>query len=310
MLSIEQAIAAFSAPLPLVVAYSGGADSTALLWHCARSWPGQISAVHVHHGLQAAADGFQQHCENFCAHLGVGLTVLRANAQAQNGQSPEDAARIARYAAFASLGVASIALAHHADDQIETFLLALSRGAGLPGLSAMPAELERNGVLYLRPFLLVSAQDIRDDLLANGISFINDPSNHNLQFTRNRIRAQLLPPLKAAFPQFGQTLSRSLGHIAQAQVLLNEIAETDLAGVCAQSQGPSIKALQALCQARQANVLRYWLRQRHQTTPSEAQLAELQQQIVHCTTRGHSIHLKVGGGFVQREAGTLTWYNP
>lgn len=310
MRSIEQAIAAFLPPLPLVVAYSGGADSTALLWHCARKWPGQISAVHVHHGLQQAADGFQQHCEGFCTRLGVPLNTVRVNAQAQSGQSPEDAARNARYTAFASLGVPVIALAHHADDQIETFLLALSRGAGLPGLSAMPAALQRNGVLYVRPLLQVRAQDIRGWLLANGIGFINDPSNQNLQFTRNRIRAQLLPPLHATFPQLDQTLGRSLGHIAQAQVLLNEIAEADLQSVGAAPQGPSIRALQLLGKARQGNVLRYWLRLHHQTTPSEAQLSELLQQIAHCTTRGHQIHLKLGSGYVERQGDILTWYNP
>ena len=310
MCSIEQAIAAFSPSLPLVIAYSGGADSTALLWHCARKWPGQISAVHVHHGLQEAADGFQRHCENYCTRLGIGLTVLPVNAQAQNGQSPEDAARIARYAAFASLGAPFIALAHHADDQIETFLLALSRGAGLPGLSAMPAARQRQGVLYLRPLLQVGAQDIRDWLHANGIGFVNDPSNQNLQFTRNRIRAQLLPSLRATFPQLDQTLGRSLAHIAQAQVLLDEIAETDFQTICVPPQGPSIRALQVLSKARQGNVLRYWLRLHHQTTPSEAQLSELLQQIAHCTTRGHQIHLKLGRGYVRREGNTLSWYNP
>lgn len=310
MISVELAVAAFSPVLPLTVAYSGGADSTALLWHCARKWPSHIAAVHVHHGLQAAADGFQTHCADFCKQLNVPLTVVRVDARAQSGQSPEDAARLARYKAFASLGVRSIALAHHADDQLETFLLALSRGAGLRGLSAMPAQLERDGVRYLRPLLQVRGQEIRDGLIADGITFVNDPSNQNLQFTRNRIRAQLLVPLHANFPHIGQTLGRSLGHIAQAQEVLNEVGEADLRAICGLQQNPAIQALQTLTSSRQANVLRYWLRLHHQTTPSAAQLLELQQQIANCTTRGHRIRLKVGTGYVERQQDSLTWYNP
>ena len=310
MISVELAVAAFSPVLPLTVAYSGGADSTALLWHCTRKWSTQVAAVHVHHGLQVAADGFQKHCEDFCERLGVPLTVLRVDARPQSGQSPEDAARVARYAAFASLGVRCIALAHHADDQLETFLLALSRGAGLPGLSGMPAQLERGGVQYLRPLLQVRGQEIRDGLRADGIAFVDDPSNQNLQFTRNRIRAQLLAPLHASFPHIGQTLNRSLQHIAQAQELLDEVARADLQSVCGLQHNPAIRALQALGKSRQANVLRYWLRFQHQTTPSAAQLLELQQQITNCTTRGHHLRLKVGAGYVERQQDSLAWYNP
>ena len=310
MISVELAVAAFSPVLPLTVAYSGGADSTALLWHCTRKWSTQVAAVHVHHGLQVAADGFQKHCEDFCERLGVPLTVLRVDARPQSGQSPEDAARVARYAAFASLGVRCIALAHHADDQLETFLLALSRGAGLPGLSGMPAQLERGGVQYLRPLLQVRGQEIRDGLRADGIAFVDDPSNQNLQFTRNRIRAQLLVPLHANFPHIGQTLNRSLQHIAQAQELLDEVARADLQSVCGLQHNPAIRALQALGKSRQANVLRYWLRFQHQTTPSAAQLLELQQQITNCTTRGHHLRLKVGAGYVERRQDSLAWYNP
>jgi tRNA(Ile)-lysidine synthase len=143
-LTFDAALAVFEPALPAAVAFSAGADSTALLLACAAKWPGQTSAIHVHHGLQAAADSFEIRCRALCERLGVPLAVHRVDARHERGESPEDAARIARYGALAeagaSLGVRSVLLAQHADDQVETLLLALGRGAGLPGLAAMPAR--------------------------------------------------------------------------------------------------------------------------------------------------------------------------
>ena len=139
--SFAAALQDFSPELPLAIALSGGADSTALLVACAEKWPGQVKAWHINHGLQAAAPDFESHCERLCISLQVPLRVARVDASAVSGQSPEDAARVARYKAFDALarmdsaGAApkSVALAQHANDQVETLLLALSRGAGLPG---------------------------------------------------------------------------------------------------------------------------------------------------------------------------------
>ena len=131
--SMDAALRAFAPELPMAVALSGGADSTALLLGCARRWPGQVLAIHVHHGLQAAADGFEQHCVALCSKLGVPLRVLRLDARPAPGQSPEDAARQARYQALTAVAledhalgaIQSIAIAQHADDQAETLLLAM-----------------------------------------------------------------------------------------------------------------------------------------------------------------------------------------
>ena len=303
----------FQPGLPLAVAYSGGADSTALLLACAEKWPGQIHAIHIHHGLQAAADGFEQHCRTFCAQLGVPLQVLRVDARSAPGQSPEDAARSARYAALrqaadsAQPPIRHIALAQHADDQVETLLLALSRGAGLPGLSAMPAQWEREGITYYRPLLEVSGAALREDLRARGIAWIEDPTNADEQYTRNRIRARLLPVLEAAFPQFRDTFARSAAHAAQAQRLLEALAAEDLARV---GKPPQIAALRALARERQGNLLRHWLRSVHGAAASTAQLEELLDQIAACSTRGHGIRIKVGAGHVERQGQVLTWYNP
>ncbi len=303
--TVDDALRVFSPQLPLAVAYSGGADSTALLLACADKWPGQVRALHVHHGLQAAADDFASHCEAVCAQLQVPLRVSRVMAGHAPGESPEDAARNARYEAFRALAheewaqpaIKSIALAQHADDQVETLLLALSRGAGLPGLSAMPASWQRGDLDYHRPLLQVPAPEIRAWLARRGAAFIEDPTNTDERFTRNRIRARLMPALAETFPQFRDTFARSARHAAQAQALLLEVAREDLQRL---GSPPEIRALQLLSSPRQANVLRHWLLDAHQATPSAAQLEQLLVQVAACTTRGHQIHLKVASGHVTR----------
>lgn len=309
--ALEEALDAFSPGLPLAVALSGGADSTALLIACAAKWPGQVVAIHIHHGLQAAADDFERHCVALCASLDVPLAVERVDAGHAPGESPEDAARKARYGAFSAVvhrewprrAIKDIAIAQHADDQVETMLLALSRGAGLPGLAAMPARWCRGGMVYHRPLLEVPGACLRAWLTGRQLSWVEDPTNTDERFTRNRIRARLLPALQAAFPQFRKTFARSARHAAQAQDVLNEVAMQDLALM---GSPPVIKSLQLLSRPRQANVLRHWLRQQ-QATPSAAQLDQLLLQIAACTTRGHRIHLKVGAGQVTRAGAVLDY---
>ena len=314
--SLPDAVAAFEPELPLAVALSGGADSTAWRLACARRWPGEVVAIHVHHGLQAAADDFERHCAALCRDISVPLRVRRVDARHAAGESPEDAARMARYRAIdaavrsddGGILFPAVALAQHADDQVETMLLALSRGAGLPGLAAMPRRRVRHGVVFHRPLLDVSAASIRTWLKAQGVAHVDDPTNADEALTRNRIRARLLPALELAFPQFRETFSRSARHAAQAQQLLDALAAEDLLRVKT-AAGVSIAALQAMDGARQANLLRHWLRLAHGVSASAAQLRELQQQISACTTRGHQIRIKVAGGFVVRSAADLSWYN-
>lgn len=306
-----QALADFNPALPVAVAFSGGADSTALLLACARRWPGQVRAVHIHHGLQSAADAFESHCRTVCAQLGVPLAVRRVDAGPRPGQSPEDAARQARYQALTEAvktewpDVRDVALAQHADDQIETLLMALSRGSGLPGLSSMPTQGQRWGLNWHRPWLRLPGSVLREWLHRQGQSWIEDPSNRDEHFTRNRVRAHVLPALDRALPGFRDTFARSALHVAQAQEVLNDVAAQDLAVV---GVPPRIQAVQQLGRARQALVLRHWLRQHHDTIPSTAQLNELLDQIAACTTRGHRLHLKVGRGHVARNGPHLDWH--
>ena len=309
--SPDEALADFCPGLPFAVALSGGADSTALLIACAERWPGQVRAVHVHHGLQAAADGFEDFCRQLCERLQVPLRVQRVDARALAGQSPEDAARQARYRALAEAvtsewpEVRDVALAQHADDQVETLLIALSRGSGLPGLAGMPACWQRLGLQWHRPWLQLPGAALREWLRARGQVWVDDPTNSDEQFTRNRIRARVLPALDAALPGFRDTFARSMRHIAEAQLLLDELAQQDLQQV---GLPPALAALQCLPAARQALVLRLWLRRTHGTTPSTAQLRELQAQIADCSTGGHRIQLKVGSGMVERAGQHLFWH--
>lgn len=304
------ALASWAVSLPLGIAYSGGADSTALLHAAAARWPGQVHALHVHHGLQSAADDFERHCAATCAALRVPLHIGRIDARHANGDSPEDAARRARYATLAALasaqGLQDVLLAQHADDQVETMLIALGRGAGLDGLAAMPRAMTRQGIRFHRPLLDMPAADLRTWLVADAVPFIEDPSNVDERYTRNRIRRRVLPALAEALPQFRETFARSARNAARASALLTDLAEIDLASA---GMPPAIDALHALSRERRANALRHWLRSEHRAVPSEAQLRQLLDQLEACRTRGHGIRLKVAGGFVERDGARLRWYN-
>ena len=292
---------ALNPSFPVAVAFSGGADSTALLHAAVQAWPQRVQAIHVHHGLQPAAQAFASHCEKLCSDLGVPLHIRAVDARHAAGESPEDAARKARYRALAGAaaeaGAGTVLLAQHADDQVETLLLALSRGAGLPGLAAMPACFERHGMRFERPLLAVPGAALRDWLRQEQLGWIDDPTNADTAYTRNRIRHLLLPALEQAFPQFRETFARSARHAAHAQELLTGLAVQDLASM---EGAPVIRQLQALPRARQANLLRHWLHAAHGAAASAAQLEELLDQVAACTTRGHAIRMRVGTGLVER----------
>ncbi|MBU1359148.1 MAG: tRNA lysidine(34) synthetase TilS [Gammaproteobacteria bacterium] len=292
------------------MAYSGGADSTALLLAAASQWPGKVHALHVHHGLQHAADEFEDHCSAVCAKLGVPLHVAHVDARHGPGESPEDAARRARYETLAALGkthgLQHVALAQHADDQVETMLIALGRGAGLDGLAGMPRQMVRHGIHFHRPLLDVHGTVLRTWIAASGTAYVDDPTNSDHRYTRNRIREQVLPTLMAALPQFRETFARTARNAARASRLMAEIAAEDLARV---GSPPALAALRSMPRERLANVLRHWLKRDHFAMPSEAQLEQLIGQIEACETRGHRIQLKVASGYLQREGDVLRWYN-
>ncbi|MFD2643037.1 tRNA lysidine(34) synthetase TilS [Pseudomonas japonica] len=256
------------------VALSGGLDSCVLL-HLLASLKDRpaLRAVHIHHGLQSVADAWPEHCRRLCDSLGVDLLVRHV--RVEQGASLEQSARTARYEAFAEVLQAGEILltGQHRDDQAETLLLRLLRGAGVRGLAAMPDQRSLGQGRLVRPLLDIS----RDELLAyaheHGLQWVDDPSNAQTQFDRNYVRHQVLPAMIARWPQASRGLARTAAHLAEAGALLEELARDDLAS--AQAPGglswltlPSLDlpSLVRLSPARQRNVLQYWLA-RHTRLP-------------------------------------------
>jgi tRNA(Ile)-lysidine synthase len=268
----------------LVVALSGGADSSALLAAASVLRDTQadlhLRAVHIDHGLQAAAAEFRVACQLQCERLRVPLTVLTVKVEARPGDSLEAAARDARYAALAAdLAPGECLLtAHHARDQAETLLLQAMRGAGLKGLSAMPACREFGPGWHVRPLLDVP----QAVLLEFGAKFApgsaTDPMNADLRFDRNYLRRRIWPMLQERWPGVGNALTRTARHVAEAEQLLEESACADLVRL-RDGEALSVPALRALPPLRRHNAVRLWLSEAGVQPPSTARLAETLRQV-------------------------------
>jgi len=296
--AVREAVATFAAggartgsPLRIAVALSGGRDSIALLDALDALAPElgfALTAVHVHHGLSANADAWAAFCGDQCARRGVPLAVHRVAVERAPGTSPEAAARTARYAALALADVDAIALAHHADDQAETLLLQLLRGAGPHGLAAMPAHYsQRDGPPQLRPFLALPRAAIDAYVAARGLAWVDDESNANTGVKRNFVRHDVAPRLAAAFPGYPATLARAAEHQAEAALLLDDLARLDAQGAIVDAAGnaPALDraeliALAACAPHRARNLLRWFLRRHGLAAPSTARLAAMLGQLV------------------------------
>ena len=219
---------------PLAVAFSGGLDSTVLLHAAARVLgPARVLALHVHHGLQPAADRWVAHCTEQAHGLGVACRALRARGAPGRGDSVEQWARVERYAllmqAARDAQAAALLTAHHADDQLETVLLALARGCGLDGLTGIAARDLRDGVLLLRPLLVLDRAALLQDALERGLAWVEDPSNRDESLPRNAVRARVLPVLRTVLPQLGAQLPDALAALREARETVDAVAACDLA---------------------------------------------------------------------------------
>lgn len=249
----------------LCVGLSGGLDSMVLL-HALASLPEArargLRAIHVHHGLHADADAWAVHCESACASLGVPLSSVRVDVARDGGEGLEAAARHARHAAFAqALGDGEVlVLAHHRDDQAETFLLRALRGSGVDGLGAMRA-LRRFGRGWLwRPLLERDRGELEAHARLHRLRWIDDPANADLRFDRNFLRQRILPLLRERWPQAGAALGTAAALSAEASQLLADEDAAALARVrTADPRVLSRPALLALAPARRARVLRRWI---------------------------------------------------
>lgn len=267
-----------AAAVPVVaVAASGGRDSTALLHATARAARAvglQVVALHVHHGLNPAADHWQQHLQRQCvrwarAGLPVRAVTHRLSGSPVRGESVEAWARRERYRALTAMareaGAQVVLLAHHRRDQAETFLLQALRGAGPAGLAAMPREAIRDGLRWCRPWLDQPAGAIRAYVARHRLSHIDDDSNQDRRFDRNRLRHDVWPALLAAFPHAEATLALAARQAQWANELIDGVAKADLEAVLAPTPGGQgghaidVTAWQALPPPRRVAVLRRWL---------------------------------------------------
>lgn len=275
-------------PPVIVVGFSGGCDSTVLLdalAHVAAKIEFKVAALHVHHGLSPNADDWADFCSSECARRDVPMTVHRARVERAPGESLEAAARDARYAAFAAVDADAIALAHHADDQAETVLLQLLRGAGAAGLAAMPALRRDSHPPLLRPLLGLARSTLLSYARSRNLRWIEDESNADTRLRRNFLRHEIAPRLSAAFPGYPATLARSAAHSAEAAELLDELAMLDGASAIATDVGASLTLDRARLQellrrspARARNLLRWFLRQHRLPPPSTTRLAAMLDQ--------------------------------
>ena len=285
-----RAAVAAGRPLRVAVALSGGRDSMALLDALAglrAELPLAVSALHVHHGLSPNADAWAAFCVAECARRGVALAQRRVRVERAPGQSLEANARAARFDALRLAEADVVALAHHADDQAETLLLQLLRGAGPHGLAAMPAARAGPGPALVRPLLALPRAALEDYARRHGVVWIDDESNADTGLRRNFLRHEIAPRLAAAFPGYPATLVRAAAHNAEAAQLLDELAALDAGdGIAAGDDGAStldralLAALAGRSPPRARNLLRWFLRGHGLPPPSTARLAAMLDQFV------------------------------
>ena len=276
----------------LCIAFSGGIDSTALLALAAplrRSHHCRVRALHVHHGLQEAATQWAQDAATRCRKLRLSLTVRSVQIARTRGDSPEAAARLARYAAFSAELAAGelLLLAQHQDDQLETVLLQLLRGAGPAGLAAMPVLAPCGAGQLVRPLLGVRRAQLEALVHAQGLSWSEDPSNRAEHFDRNYLRHQLLPALLARWPSAAATVSRSAALMAEAQQGLEQAADVLLAQAV-DGEALSVPVLRRFAPAERRQLVRRYLRARQLPLPDQRRLLEITGPVLAARADGHT----------------------
>ncbi len=299
-------------PQPLLLALSGGLDSVALL-HALASvchTPGgrqrwALRALHVHHHLQVSADAAARLCRRECRRLGVPLSIRHLSLGELRGESIEAAARDARYAACAAvLRPGEVLLtAQHDDDQLETVLLQMLRGAGIAGLAGMPALAPFGRGWHARPLLGVARADLERWARAAELRWIDDVSNVDARFDRNYLRLEVLPAVRARWPAAARVVTRSAAHLAEAQELLTQLAQEDMAAVGV-AGALDLAALARLTVPRQRNLLRAWLVAAGLRVPDTARLERVRSELRRARADANPV-VSWAGGSVRRHRGLL-----
>ena len=302
-LSIESALTQYHNPPHIYIGYSGGIDSHVLLHLCASMahLKEKITAVYVHHGLQLEADAWAEHCKKTATGLGVDFKVIRVDAIASQGESPEEVARNARYTALRTLIETDdvLLVAQHREDQLETVLLQLFRGSGLSGLSAMPAFMNFGKGVLLRPLLNTPKIAVEVYAKLHNLSWIEDPSNQSNNFNRNFLRNAIVPLLKQRWPACDKTVARSAGHCSEAQLLLSEQAKKLFLPIFnILDETLTISQLIAYSLTQQRLVIREWFQMLNLKMPSQAFIERIQSDVI--SARPDSDPLLSGKGYCIR----------
>jgi tRNA(Ile)-lysidine synthase len=282
----------------LLLAFSGGLDSTALLHllvECQKTLPFQLQAHHVHHGLSKNADAWADFCADICNKLNVPFALSKVKLNKNSGLGIEATARVARYKALLALDADLIVLAHHQDDQAETLLLQLARGAGVKGLAGMGRVNDK----LLRPLLDVPRSVLEAYAKQQQLAWIEDESNADIQFDRNFMRHEILPKLEKQYPAIKQTISRTAQHMAQADSLLDELAALDVKDCLVSTQQLQLAPLALLSAARVSNALRFWLASNALPAPSSAQLQQMSKQLLQAKSDAN-VKIKLSSSLILR----------
>ncbi len=294
-----------------LLAFSGGLDSTVLLHRLVR-WrqrePAiQLRAIHIHHGLSANADHWVEHCEQICQQWQVPLQVVRVTL-ADERLGIEAHARQARYQAFREALVPGEVLltAQHLDDQCETFLLALKRGSGPTGLSAMAASSEFAGGKLLRPLLNESRESLHQWALTHQLRWIEDESNQDDAYDRNFLRLRVLPLLSERWPHFAEAVARSASLCGEQEQLLDEMLSAELAALVDEHGSLAIEPLSAMSAPRRAALLRRWLASQQAPMPSREMPERIWQEVA-LAREDAAPCLRLGGFAVRRYQQRLFW---
>ncbi len=274
----------------ILLGLSGGVDSVVLLYllhQLSSRYSWRLSALHVHHGISPQADAWAAFCADLCARCGIPLQIVHVDIAPLREMGIEAAARKLRHEALSRQPVDFIALAHHLDDQAETLLLQLLRGAGVKGASAMPMIKDTSPPpILLRPLLDISRSALLDYAQQHALQWVEDDSNADDAYPRNFLRHRVLPLLEQRFPAYRETLARSARHFAEAAILLDELAVQDanMSIHFLEGEGePSLEVarLQTLSQPRAKNLLRYFLATQGAPIPDSTRLEEMLRQLCH-----------------------------
>ncbi len=312
--ALQSQLQSISPVKKLVIAYSGGLDSHVLLHSASQMTDYSVRAIHVHHGLQKEADHWVDHCQQVCNGLDIPLQVEYLNLSIEKGESVEELARTARYDVLKKTVQADEVLltAHHQNDQAETLLLQLFRGAGVQGLAAMP-QISSFGVTHhARPLLNETRESLEAYAQTYQLAFIEDPSNRDNTFDRNFLRNEIIPQLRNRWPSIDKTISRSAAIQAETKHVLDDIAEQDLLSIKDNNQNKNtllIKGLQKFSELRQKLLLRYWIQSNGFKAPSEKKLKHIFTDVIDASDDAQPL-LAWHGAEIRRYQGRLYIMSP